>query len=133
MDSLLQNLPFLFITGFFAVLFLQSGLDKVLDYQGNLTYFRDHFKGSPLAGSVGILMFMITFLEVITGLVSGFCLGQIILQGASNFMIFSPALAGLSLLSLFLGQRLAKDYAGAAALVPYFLVSLIGLWLMKGG
>jgi hypothetical protein len=29
---------------------------------------------------------------------------------------------------LFFGQRVAKDYGGAAALVPYFLMAVGGLW-----
>ena len=30
---------------------------------------------------------------------------------------------------LFFGQRLAKDYAGAATLVPYFILAVLGIWL----
>ena len=32
----------------------------------------------------------------------------------------------LTLLALFTGQRLAKDYAGAAGIVPYFVVGIFG-------
>jgi hypothetical protein len=31
---------------------------------------------------------------------------------------------------LFFGQRLAKDYAGAGGLVPYFLVAVINLYIL---
>jgi hypothetical protein len=42
-------------------------------------------------------------------------------------------LSGAALLCLFLGQRIAKDYPGAAALVPYILVVIAGLiWLGQG-
>jgi len=131
MDLMLTNLPTIFITAFFAILFLQSGFDKVTDYRGNLEYFRDHFKNSPLAGGVSLLMPVITLLETLTGLVSAGAFFQTLWTGQSNVAIFSPVLAGTSLLSLFLGQRLAKDYGGAAALVPYFLVVLLGLWIIK--
>jgi hypothetical protein len=131
MDLLLTNLPTLFITAFFAILFLQSGIDKVLDYRGNLDYFRDHFKNSPLAGGVSVLMPVITLLETLTGLASAWAFFQTLLTGQSSAAIYSPVLAGTSLLSLFFGQRLAKDYGGAAALVPYFLVVLLGLWIIK--
>jgi hypothetical protein len=36
MDLIFDNLPVLFVTAFFAILFLQSGLDKILDYQAIL-------------------------------------------------------------------------------------------------
>jgi hypothetical protein len=131
MNLIINNLPTLFITVFFAILFLQSGFDKVTDYRGNLEYFRDHFKNSHLAGGVSLLMPVITLLETLTGLVSAWAFFQTLLTGQSSVAIFSPALAGTSLLSLFFGQRLAKDYGGAAALVPYFLVVLLGFWFLK--
>lgn len=131
MDLIFTNLPALFITAFFAILFLQSGLDKVLDYKGNLEYLQDHFKNSPLKGSVPLLMPTITVLETLTGLVSAWAFIQTLWSGQSSAAIFSPALAGLSLLALFFGQRLAKDYAGAASLTPYFVVVLLGLWMIK--
>ena len=42
-------------------------------------------------------------------------------------------LAAASIVSLFLGQRLAKDYASAAAMVPYFLTTVLALLLLGGG
>src|SRR5207249_501608 len=35
----------------------------------------------------------------------------------------------LHILGLFFGQRMAKDYAGAAILVPYFLLTLVAIYL----
>lgn len=129
MDLLAKNLPLLFITAFFAVLFLQSGLDKVLHYTSNLDYLKDHFKSSPLKHFVGWLMPVITSLETVAGLISLAAFMCISVQGSCSFGWLSPAVSGLSLLSLFAGQRLARDYAGAASLAPYFLVALFGLWL----
>lgn len=131
MDLIITNLPTLFITAFFAILFLQSGLDKLLDYTGNFDYLSGHFKNSPLAGSVRLLLPCITLLEMLTGLVSAWAFLQTLVTGQSGAAIFSPTLAGISLLCLFFGQRVAKDYGGAAALVPYFAVSVLGLWMIK--
>ncbi|MBQ6643804.1 MAG: hypothetical protein IJH84_22605, partial [Saccharopolyspora sp.] len=33
---------------FFAVVFIQSALDKLVDRDGNIAFFSDHFKNSPL-------------------------------------------------------------------------------------
>ena len=86
---------------------------------------------SPLAGTVSILMPLITMLETVTGAVSAISLLQWLVQGSSILYTYGLALSGISLLTLFLGQRLAKDYGGAASLVPYFLVMLAGFWLYK--
>ena len=116
-------------TGFFAIVFLQSALDKILDRDGNLGYFGDHFKSSPLpAEMIPLLLTAITVLEGLAGVLCG--LG--IVSGSwtrPGFGIAAAgiALSGFSLLGLLLGQRLAKDYAGAAVIAPYFAVALIGL------
>ncbi len=131
MDQIFNHLPALFITAFLAILFLQSGLDKVLDYRGNLQYFTEHFKGSPLANSVPLLMPTITLLEMLAGIVSALAFLQTLISGQSSLAIYSPFLAGLALLCLFFGQRVGKDYVGAAVLVPYFIVVILGFWLIK--
>jgi hypothetical protein len=131
MDLIFSKLPDLFVTAFFSILFLQSGLDKALNYKGNLAYLQDHFKKSPLANSVPFLLPALTLLEVLTGLVSALALMQLLFVGHSPLAIYSPMLAGIALLALFFGQRIAKDYAGAAGIVPYFVVVLLGLWMIK--
>ncbi|MCU0340332.1 MAG: DoxX family protein [Spirosomaceae bacterium] len=116
---------------FNGILFTQSGLDKVFNYQGNLAYFQGHFKNSPLASSVPLLTPIITLLETSAG-VASLAGGVLMLVGAElgpTLAAWGMLLGAKSLLALFLGQRLAKDYAGAAALVPYFLMAMAGLVL----
>lgn len=131
MEIIQNNLEALFVSAFFAILFLQSGLDKVFDYGGNRQYFTRQFQHSPLAKSVGMLLPAITFLEVLTGMVSAAAFVLTLVNGHCVFLLYSPMLAGLTLLCLFFGQRMAKDYAGAAGIVPYFLVALLGIWMLK--
>ena len=113
-------------SAFFAVLFLQSGLDKVLDRQGNLAWLSQHFSKSPLRGQVPVLLFLITLLELAAGVVCAVGLAT----SLRAWGFWGAALSSVSLLSLFFGQRLAKDYAGAASLVGYFIASLLtmALW-----
>jgi len=103
---------------FLAILFLQSGLDKVFDYQGNKAYLTDHFKNSPLASTVGLLMPIITLLEVAAGVFAAIGVVQILLNGGTQMGLIGAQLSALSIVALFFGQRMAKDYAGAGGLVP---------------
>ncbi len=113
-----------------AILFLQSGLDKVFDYQGNKAYLTGHFKNSPLASTVGLLMPVITILEVAAGIFSAIGIGQILMNGSTSMGLIGAQLSALSIVSLFFGQRMAKDYAGAGGLVPYFLVCLAAIYML---
>jgi hypothetical protein len=118
------------VSAFLAVLFLQSGLDKVIDRKGNRDYLQSHFAKSPLASTVGPMFAVITLLEVATGVLSGVGALLIVLTGSSTLAFLGAALAGLTLIALFFGQRMARDYAGAAVLVPYFLLALAGIFLL---
>ena len=112
-----------------AILFLQSSLDKVFNYAGNLAYFQDHFKNSPLSKTVPLLLPTITLLELAAGILSA--IGVLALLNGSEIWAYWGLLIGaLSLLCLFLGQRVAKDYGGAVSLTGYFLICLTGLLLL---
>lgn len=105
-----------------AILFLQSGLDKVLDFRGNLAWLTGHFARSPLRGSVAPMLVVITLTEIAAGALSAAGLLQLALHDTMALALWGARLATLNVVMLFFGQRLAKDYAGAAALVPYFVL-----------
>ena len=119
-----------FASAFLAILFLQSGIDKVVDRRGNLEWLKGHFAKSPLAGMVPLLVTAITILEIATGALSAVGCVLIILQRDSTLAFYGAIIAALSIIALFFGQRMAKDYAGAATLVPYFLLALSALYLL---
>lgn len=114
-----------------AVLFLQSGLDKLLDYSGNAAWLKAHFEQSPLKGTVGVLLPVITLSETAAGLFSAIGVVQLLGGGSGTWAFWGLLFAALSLLALFFGQRVAKDYAGAATLVPYFILVVFGLFLLS--
>lgn len=115
---------------FLAILFLQSGLDKVVDRRGNLDYLTDHFASSPLAGTVRPLLLVITILELTAGVLSALGCVLILLVHSSALAFWGAVVAAVSLTALFFGQRMAKDYAGAAILVPYFLLAIVAMLLL---
>ena len=47
-------------SAFLAILFLQSGIDKIVDRRGNFEWLKGHFAKSPLAGIVPALLICIT-------------------------------------------------------------------------
>lgn len=120
----------LLVSAFLAILFLQSGIDKVVDRQGNLQWLSGHFSKSPLAGMVPLLLSVLTIIELSAGVLSA--VGFLMLLVAHNPTIaFYGALASAgAILCLFFGQRMAKEYAGAAVLVSYFLLTLVAIYLL---
>ena len=120
----------IFSAAFLAILFLQSGIDKVVDRRGNLEWLKGHFAKSPLARVVPALLTVITILEVAAGALSGIgCVAVILLRDAS-VAFYGAVISAVAIIALFFGQRMAKDYAGAAVLVPYFLLTLVAIYLL---
>ena len=117
-------------SAFLAILFLQSGIDKVVDRRGNLDWLKGHFAKSPLAGMVPLTVTIITIMELLAGVLSAVGCLLIFFRQDSALAFYGAVISGLSLLALFFGQRMAKDYAGAAVLVPYFLLSLAAIYLL---
>ena len=46
-----------------------------------------------------------------------------------SYAIMGLILAAGSLAILMLGQRISKDYEGAAVLVPYYILTMFGLFV----
>ena len=111
-----------------AILFLQSGLSKVFSWKGEVEWLTGHFAKSPLKGTVPLLLTVITVVELAAGTCAGIGLVQVLLHGGALVGAWGMALGALAIILLFFGQRMAKDYAGAAALVPYFLMTVAGLY-----
>ncbi len=113
---------------FAAVLFLQSSLDKLFNWKSEKEYLTKQFSKSLLNGSVPLLMPVITLVEFSAGLFSALGFGQVLITGNAALGTVGMLCAVTALTMLFFGQRMAKDYGGAAALVPYFLMAAAGLY-----
>src|SRR2546421_10224832 len=118
------------VSAFLAILFLQSGLDKVVDRRGNLEWLKGHFAKSPLAGFVPALVTIITILELAAGILSAVGCLLIFVRRDSTLAFYGAVAAAFAIVALFFGQRMAKDYPGAATLVPYFLLALAAIYLL---
>lgn len=118
------------VSAFLAILFLQSGIDKIVDRRGNRAYLDQHFAKSPLAGTVGPMFAVITILEISAGALTGVGTVLLLLTRDSTVAYLGAVVAGINIVALFFGQRVAKDYVGAAVLVPYFLLALTGILLL---
>jgi uncharacterized membrane protein YphA (DoxX/SURF4 family) len=123
-------LPQLLVTAFLAIVFLQSGIDKIMDRQGNLQWLSGHFAKSPLAGFVPLLFTLLTVIEVVAGTLSGIGFLALLFAHSPAIAFYGAVVSAIAILCLFFGQRMAKEYAGAAILVPYFLVTLVAIYLL---
>jgi hypothetical protein len=131
LDVILKNLPALFSALIVAVLFIESGLDKVFDRAGNLDWLNGHFSKTFLSGTVGLTLTAITFLELATGFLAAVGIIYFFAAGSLVVIFAASVIGAAAITALFFGQRVAKDYPGAAVLVPYFLLMIVLMLLSQ--
>jgi len=116
------------LIGFFiAAALVQSGLDKITDRKGNMDWLMGHFSKTFLSSSVPIMLTVVTLLELAGGLLCGIGALMVLFGECSLWLMYGLTISGVNFLMLFVGQRIAKDYEGAAVLVGYFILVILGL------
>lgn len=128
-EDIAKNLPVLFGALLVSILFIQSGLDKVLDWKGNVEWLNGHFSETFLSGMVPLMLATITVSELATGVLASAGIVYFVAAGSTILIFWASVVGAASITALFFGQRVAKDYAGAAILVPYFILLTILMYL----
>lgn len=131
MKLLTNNPTEILILIFLIVTFLQSGVDKLTDWKGNLSFIKGHFSNSPLKNLVPLLLGVILIVEILASLFMIFGIYQIATDGIKTYALIGVELAAITLIFLLVGQRLAKDYAGAMTLAVYFATTIFGVYLLS--
>lgn len=131
MELLQKHITEILILLFLIVTFLQSGVDKVSDWKGNLSFIKDHFKDSPLKNSVPLLLGIILVLELVAGGLMFVGIFYLLTIGDKSYALLGAELSAVCLIFLLIGQRLAKDYAGAMSLAVYFILTIFGVFLLN--
>ena len=116
---------------FLIITFLQSGVDKVKDWKGNLSWLKGHFSKSIFKNSVPLCLGIITVVEIVAGILCLAGLIHLLLHDNKVFALYGALVSCLALLMLFLGQRINKDYEGAKTIVIYLVPTVFLLFLLQ--
>lgn len=94
-----------------------------------MEWLTGHFSKTFLAPFVSLMLTQLTILELAVGILNIVGLIYFFAAGSVVMIFYASVLGALTITGLFFGQRVAKDYAGAAVLVPYFILQLILIYL----
>lgn len=131
MEHLFSSATQILLLLFLTITFLQSGIDKIMDWKGNLTWLVGHFSKSIFNGGVPVLLGIILLLEMVAGILCAVGAFQFIAAGESDMAFCGAMLSAITLLLLLLGQRVAKDYEGAKTIVVYFIPTIFLIYLLQ--
>ena len=124
-----ENIAFLFVLAFFLIVFIQSGVDKIVDYKGNLAFLKGLFKAFFSPPLITLALISVTILEVISGVLCLIGIGDFILNDSSFIGLLGLITGSFALLILLFGQRVSKNYEGAKTITIYFILAIIGIVL----
>ncbi len=116
---------------FLAITFLQSGIDKISDWKGNVEWLKSHFSKTILKNRVPFSLKLILVLEMIAGFLAVLGTLSILINGNTEIALISGVISAITLLFLLLGQRIAKDYDGARTIVIYFIPTIFLVYLLQ--
>ncbi|WP_353150733.1 DoxX family membrane protein [Flavobacterium sp.] len=120
----------LLLLAFLAITFLQSGYDKIADWNGNVSWLKSHFSQTFLKNQVPAALFTVLALEIVAGVLSIMGIAENITSGRTIIGDYACMVSCVTLLLLLFGQRVAKDYDGARTIVIYLIPALLGVyWL----
>ena len=120
----------LLVLAFLTITFLQSGFDKLTDWKGNKAYIKSVFEKTFLHKSSNLLLGVVTFGELVGGILTLIGIIQIYFYQSKTMGLFGAIICAKVLLALLFGQRVAKDYAGAMTIAVYFIIALFGVWIL---
>src|SRR5436309_15740274 len=89
------------VAALLAILFLQSGIDQIIDRRGNLEWLTGHFAKSPLAGMVPLMVTTITIIEIAAGALSAIGCALVILLRDSTIAFYGAVVSAVAILALF--------------------------------
>lgn len=125
-----MNIASMLILVFLAVTFIQSGYDKISDWNGNVEWLKGHFAKTFLRSNVPAALFVILALEIATGI---FCVVgciQMLITRDHTYGFYGAVFSCIALILLLFGQRIAKDYDGARTIAIYFIPAVMAVyWL----
>lgn len=113
------------------ITFIFSFLEKITALSETKSFFITHFKASFIRSFTTPLLYILLILELVVVFLLSFGLYQYLLLNETFFLLLGLIVTSFSLLSMLIGQRIAKDYQGATSLTVYMIITIIGFCLLQ--
>ena len=107
-----------------------SVFEKITDWKGTITYYKNHFKNTILQNIIPFLLIKIVIFETLVLLLLSIGLFHLFSENTTTVAKIGLELSAITLRMFLFGQRLAKDYPGAMNITVYFILNVIGIYIL---
>ncbi len=115
---------------FFISTYLLSVLEKLADWKGTISYYTKHFEKTVLQKIIPLLLIKVLIFEILTIILLTIGLYYLVAEDALIIAKVGLEISAITLLMFLVGQRLAKDYPSAMNITVYFILNIIGIYLL---
>ncbi len=124
------QIPQIGILIFLIITFGISVLEKFTDWRETINYIQHNFKDTFIKKLITPLIIGLLFLEIVTCIFLTTGLYQLVINEKTDMALLGCVFSGLCILYMLIGQRIAKDYVGATSLTVYFILTILGSYLL---
>lgn len=117
-----------FIFLFLLITFGYSAFEKIVDFGGNVDYYKNYFSKTFLKEYIRPILIATILAECVVMFFFAFALYEMFNDRDFFYGKLALTLACCVLLCFLLGQRIVKDYEGARGIAIYFIVCILGLF-----
>ena len=105
--------------------------EKLFGWKESVSFYRNHFDKTSLKNGIPFLLKVVIILEIITVILCLIGLYNLLILQQKDFSFYGLIVAAITLIGLMIGQRIAKDYAGAMNITVYFILTVFGVFLLQ--
>jgi hypothetical protein len=125
-----QHATALLILLFFTVTYIFSITEKLANWQGTKKYYTQHFKNTFIEKMIGLLLIHIIIFEIAAFILIVIGIYFLTFENIPTIAKIGLEISAITLLQFLIGQRIAKDYAGAMNITVYFILNCFGIYLL---
>jgi len=126
-----QHIAISLILCYLTLSFAYSIIEKILQWEGCKVYYKAHFKKSFLKNHVPDAIVLVILFELISVGMNLTGLYSLITTGNTKMALWGMLAVALTLVLLMTGQRIAQDYSGAMNITVYFILTVMGIFMLE--
>ncbi len=125
-----EYLAVLLISTFLVLTFVYSVIEKIAQWNTTTNYYTKHFKGSFLENKVVVSVIFVLVLELVSIGISLVGLYHLFKSSETLTLQWGLTAIAITLIVLMTGQRIAQDYSGAMNITVYFILTVMGIYML---
>ena len=118
------------IISYLTLSFGYSILEKMIQWQSSKKYYTGHFKNTFLKNHVSGSIVFVIILECISVGLNMLGLYRLLFSHESQTTLWGLIATAITLIVLMTGQRIAQDYSGAMNITVYFILTVMGIYML---